>query len=70
MALKKQREHLDQAWARGGAPQTPSVGTPSTEARMVRGQEPGCSEEVAKAEISALENRCLDLSNHLRESGT
>ena len=69
MALKKQQEHLDQAWARGGAPQAPSVGTLSTEARMVRGQEPGCS-QVAKAETRAFENRCQDLSNHLRESGT
>ena len=51
---------------------SPSTQCGHTEHRSQDGpcQEPGCSEEVAKAEISALENRCQDLSNHLRESGT
>lgn len=46
------------------------MGTLRTEARLGCGQEPGGSEEVARAETSALENRFLnrDLSDQLRET--
>ena len=46
-----------------GLPEMSTVGTLRTEARLGCGQEPAASEEVAKAETSALENRFLDTEN-------
>lgn len=49
--------------SRRGLSKISRVGTLRTEAKLGCGQEPGASEEVAKAETSALENRFLDTEN-------